>query len=331
MPVILIGFAENPQEQQHLFDEGLKRFKRAVNQDGTVKMVKNAHFIGALTVRQRRRAKTQKATRRWRRLLSKMAEYSPDRYDQGDRLKSLLMASDLTKEGATVGDALYSDISWADPSNPETWNPDLTPVKIPAMAPTRQFGRPQDRNFSPAAFYGFGKDQILPPPPSVHVCVIAEYSFRQNGKRFGGIVAVRGTDLDETTKVLIPRDRFQFPGGGVEFDKNETCEQAATREYLEETGLIIAPLSEKDRIYTVQMGTHTFICYIARIVGGSPKKGTEIVEMRLPSLEQLKVWVEKMMLSPNHRDSFRKYLEIQPSAPAKKTSRAKVAKGGVSV
>lgn len=327
-------------------DEALKRFKRIVGKNEILKIVKNIHFEGATTKGQRRRAKTKKAVQRWRRLLRKKAEaHSADRFDQCDKLKTRLMASDATRADSPVGGALYNDTSWTVEDDPEAWRPNLAPVKLPKKV-SEQPERDGGRGHYHQTVSRFGEDQRLededelPPSPSVHVCVIAAYEMRQSGKKYRGIVVVRGTDYDEEKKIPVSRTNFQFPGGGVEIEKGENCEQAASREYLEETGLILAPLSEKDdRIYTVEVGSHTFICYAGKIVSGTPKKGTEIVDMKLPSLKQLKDWAERGILSSNHRDSFQKYLELEVVlasnnvAPEKhkSISKAKVARGGASV
>ena len=106
MPEVILREAES-------IDEALKRLKRAVIRDSTVKTVKQRLFEGAVTESQRRRAKTKKALRRWRKAqkIKAMGAYVNRSY-ANDEIKANFWADDT---------------SWA--ISDTEWNPDLTPIR----------------------------------------------------------------------------------------------------------------------------------------------------------------------------------------------------------
>lgn len=66
------------------------------------------------------------------------------------------------------------------------------------------------------------------------------------------------------------------PGGFLEID--ETAEEGATRETLEETGLVVEPMRIVG-IYTRPPAAVVVVCYEARITGGKIRTGPEAIEI----------------------------------------------------
>ncbi len=66
------------------------------------------------------------------------------------------------------------------------------------------------------------------------------------------------------------------PGGFLEID--ETAEEGATRETLEETGLLVEP-TRIVGVYTRPPAAVVVICYEARITGGEIRTGPEAIEI----------------------------------------------------
>lgn len=264
-------------------DSALKRFKKAVEREGVLKVIKQGHFNGAMTKSQRRRAK---------KMLAK------NRYRKNHRCDNSLSGPD--KDKIELQDSpLYHDTDWA--TGNETWNPDLTPIKRLKVSEEDQ-NLPWRKNFvknplDPLFMFGEDKRLRFKPEesniPSVHVCVIAVYRWRGDLR----YPIVRGLNDDGSE-----RHNFQFPGGGME--KGETPEKAGVREYTEETGLKIADLGIKDRIASQILGNHTFICFLSKVIGGRLRKGAEIVELRLVTFDQLYQMAEAGVLSPKHDQAF---------------------------
>jgi ADP-ribose pyrophosphatase YjhB (NUDIX family) len=67
------------------------------------------------------------------------------------------------------------------------------------------------------------------------------------------------------------------PGGFLEID--ETAQEGAVRETLEETGLIVEPTSIVG-VYSRPKAAVAVICWEARIVGGEPRTSVESLEIR---------------------------------------------------
>ena len=67
------------------------------------------------------------------------------------------------------------------------------------------------------------------------------------------------------------------PGGFLEID--ETAQEGAIRETLEETGLIVEPTSIVG-VYSRPKAAVAVICWEARIVGGQPRTSIEALEIR---------------------------------------------------
>lgn len=256
-------------------DSALKRFKKAVGGEGILKTVKERYFNGALTRSQRRRAKKMLAKMRYKK------NHRGDDSGRGPDKKKLRLQDS----------PLYHDGDWA--TGEETWEPDLTPIKLSPLSETEQ--KPWS-GFRTNPLHMFGEDKRIhfkPEEndiPSTHSCTIALY-----GSFF---IIVRGLNDDKTE-----RQNFQFPGGRKE-KSEKTPEETAVREYFEETGLKILNPAIKDRIFTQILGNHTFICYLGKIVGGQVCKGEEIVELWLVTYEQLCQMAEEGMLSPKHERAF---------------------------
>lgn len=67
------------------------------------------------------------------------------------------------------------------------------------------------------------------------------------------------------------------PGGFLEID--ETAQEGAVRETLEETGLIVEPTSIVG-VYSRPKAAVAVICWEARVVGGEPRTSVESLEVR---------------------------------------------------
>ncbi len=73
------------------------------------------------------------------------------------------------------------------------------------------------------------------------------------------------------------RGLWAQPGGFMEID--ETVQQGAIRETLEETGLVVEP-GEIVGLYTRPEAAIVVVAFVARIVGGAPRPTTEALEIR---------------------------------------------------
>jgi ADP-ribose pyrophosphatase YjhB (NUDIX family) len=73
------------------------------------------------------------------------------------------------------------------------------------------------------------------------------------------------------------RGLWAQPGGFMEID--ETVQQGAIRETLEETGLIVEP-GETVGLYTRPEAAIVVIAFVARITGGAPQRTAEALEIR---------------------------------------------------
>jgi ADP-ribose pyrophosphatase YjhB (NUDIX family) len=73
------------------------------------------------------------------------------------------------------------------------------------------------------------------------------------------------------------RGLWAQPGGFMEID--ETVQAGAIRETLEETGLIVEP-GEIVGLYTRPEAAIVVIAFVARIVGGAPRRTVEALEIR---------------------------------------------------
>lgn len=88
---------------------------------------------------------------------------------------------------------------------------------------------------------------------------------------------------DEGDLVLIRRGiepgygAWAQPGGFLEID--ETAQEGAIRETLEETGLVVEPTSIVG-VYSRPKAAVAVICWAARIVGGEPRTSLETLEIR---------------------------------------------------
>ena len=269
-------------------DGALSRLKRAVNGEGFLKLIKNQHFAGAQTTSQKKRIKGRLARRRWLKLQGRR-NFNSDRLDQHDSVK-------LSQQEHP---AFQSDVNWA--TSDFTWNPVLTPVKLPVDVESIGEGFSRSRQ----SVLGFGRNYNYDPNvPSVHVCVIIEFMHQ----RKKSLVVVKGFEDDNKT----PRMFHQFPGGGVYLEKGETPEQAAVRETKEEIGIDIEEPTKDDTVFIDHQGLHTFICYLVSVKGGEINKGVEIFEIKAFSVKELKDSLKigtPRILSRNHANSFEAFLE----------------------
>ncbi len=109
---------------------------------------------------------------------------------------------------------------------------------------------------------------------------------------------------NKNIKKITGNPRLGFPGGGVK--PGETPEKAGPRETEEETGLIVEII---EKVYTETVDDHTKHFYAAKIVGGSPKKGVEILRIEGQPIEALTELASMGYLRPSHRRAYEAWFE----------------------
>jgi 8-oxo-dGTP diphosphatase len=110
--------------------------------------------------------------------------------------------------------------------------------------------------------------------PPIAVGVIAE---REDGKI---PLVLRGENPG--------RGLWGLPAGFMEID--ETTEQTARRECLEETGLIVEPqelLGVWSYYHEAKQTSGVLVLYRARIVGGEPRAGSDSVDVKFYAPEEI--------------------------------------------
>jgi len=276
-------------------DEALKRLKKFVGSEGVLKQVKQRRFEGAMTKAQKRRQKNLASLRRYRRLRNKFRG-RPDPHDQNDLLKLSIQDSPL----------FANDVSWA--ISETEWKPDLTPKNISSFEkdePETSRRRSWRKSFES---FGQGQPSVFledePAPSSKHVCVIGEV-IGDNGATYIPLVRTYNDDGTE-------RDKFQFPGGEVNLEE-ETTEEAAVREFKEETNLRIKKPTGKDMVFSVRIKNHEFLCYRASVCRrGELKAGDEVIQLEVVKTDWLDNFVRNLYgMCRNHAMSFLAYQKLK--------------------
>ena len=120
-------------------------------------------------------------------------------------------------------------------------------------------------------------------------CPACSFVDYQNAKPCVGVVVV-----DEGKVLLVERaiepfkGYWDIPGGFLDSDEHPA--DAARREMLEETGLLIEPIEVLDcwmDAYGDEGFTTLNICYIARLAGGEPKAGSDATRIEWFPLDDL--------------------------------------------
>ena len=116
--------------------------------------------------------------------------------------------------------------------------------------------------------------------------------------------------------------RFGFSGGGVK--PGEKPEEGVVREVLEETGLKLKPISEKDLLYAEHRRDHTKYFFKGIVEGGTPQKGEEILELEGQPIEALEELAKMGYLKASHKKALIEYLKLKngivPQSPSFETN-----------
>jgi ADP-ribose pyrophosphatase YjhB (NUDIX family) len=135
-------------------------------------------------------------------------------------------------------------------------------------------------------------------------CMNCKYTHYGNPALAVGVIVT-----DEQRRVCLilrgeePRKGFWgLPAGFMEGD--ETAEQGAVRECLEETGLEVA-LDGLHAVYSYQHANRKtsglLIVYRAHIVGGAPQPGTDTTDVKFFALDEIDV---EMLAFETHRHAI---------------------------
>lgn len=285
-------------EKGENFEKAIKRFSRIVGKEGILKEYqKHTYFTGPS---EKRRIKSREAQKqRWK------MEIRTRKFKPNPDAKSV---------------PFYPDTEW--------------PVSLKSRPRQRIFGSDRPRNgrtesFSdifdnkiatavvtgpgPAEAAGFGEDQrraeeqlkevegtLEIPEKTVHAGGIMEYCLPGFGK---GLVIVR--NYDDNGRPEIP---FGFPGGKVELEESETPEEGAAREAEEETGL----KSKADGlVFSMEDGAfHEKKFFRLVCLGGTPKAGEEIAELRLAPPEKIEELIKIGGFKSDHIPAFYEYRKL---------------------
>jgi 8-oxo-dGTP diphosphatase len=116
-----------------------------------------------------------------------------------------------------------------------------------------------------------------------------------------GIVVIKGTQVLLCRRGKPPNiGSWTLPGGAQ--DVGETCEAAARRELMEETGLVVGDLHFCAHVDTIRRDDdgrvrfhYTILDFAGRWVDGEPFAGSDVSEVRwvpLDALEPYDLWSE---------------------------------------
>lgn len=144
---------------------------------------------------------------------------------------------------------------------------------------------------------------VLPPDPPRLVCGRCAFVFYLDPKVAVGVVCPLDGGIVLLRRGIEPGyGRWVFPGGYV--DRGETLEGAAAREVREEVGLEVR-VTRLLNAYSYEGRPVIVIVYEAEVVGGSPRGGTEALEVRVFPAAAIP-WEELAFRST--REALRDYL-----------------------
>ncbi len=113
------------------------------------------------------------------------------------------------------------------------------------------------------------------------VCPACGFIFYQNPKPCVSVLVLDQDRLLLAKRAIEPfKDWWDIPGGFLELDEHP--EQGAVRELAEETGLQIRPV-ELLGIYMDTYGdggeSTLNLCYVAELLGGQPRPGSDVAQL----------------------------------------------------
>lgn len=123
--------------------------------------------------------------------------------------------------------------------------------------------------------------------------------------------------LGHEGKILLLQEKnrpeprmWKLPGGTIEDD--EWLEVTAYREVLEETGLLIKTLYDKNKIFDEEkngrFGPYRFIVFRGEYMRGTTQVGDEVEKIGFFSLKETRELIEKKKIVPTHIPAIHKYL-----------------------
>jgi len=122
--------------------------------------------------------------------------------------------------------------------------------------------------------------------PACPRCDFVDY---ENAKPCAGVLVVdRGKVLLVERAIEPYKGYWDIPGGFLDSDEHPA--DAAKREMLEETGLLVEPTEVLDfwvDVYGDEEFTTLNICYLARLVGGRTKAGSDATRIEWFPLDAL--------------------------------------------
>ena len=113
------------------------------------------------------------------------------------------------------------------------------------------------------------------------VCQDCGSILYRNSKPCLGVVALKGDRVLLVKRAIEPfKGCWDIPGGFLE--EGEHPAHGAVRELQEETGLIIDPVEVLGiymDVYGAEEESTLNICYVARVIGGEPRMGSDAIDM----------------------------------------------------
>lgn len=121
------------------------------------------------------------------------------------------------------------------------------------------------------------------------VCRDCHTIFYNNAKPCAAVLAVQDGRVLLVKRAIEPfKDFWDIPGGFLEADEHPR--DGAIREFQEETGLLIEP-QEILEFFIDEYGPGgrftLNVCYVARVVGGQEKVGSDAVDLQWFDLDHL--------------------------------------------
>lgn len=313
MAVIIV----QEHEKGENIDRAIKRFSRMVGKEGILREYKKHTFFTGLSQAkrikrreaQKRRRKTEIRTRRFRpNPDAKVIPFYPDTewpVDMKNKPRRRIFDTPrpFFKRPQNDFGGVFDHVSHEAATD--------TGVFV-GPAEAAGFGEDQRRRHEEQLKEGEGTLEI--PEKTVHAGGIMEYYLPGFGK---GLVIVR--NYDDNGNPEIP---FGFPGGAVKLEEGETPEEGAVREAEEETGL---KSKEDGLVFSMEDGPfHEKKFFRLVCLGGIPKAGEEIVELKLASPEGIENLIKIHGFKRDHIIAFyeyrKRYLNIElPESDAQKS------------